>query len=264
VINIEVRVSATIGRHADPMRNEDRFVLADPFYAVVDGATAKGDYTGESPGRRAAAAVEDAIRALDPMASAREGADRFSAAIKMTHRLTAEASASVLMISLARGEIWAIGDGWVSIDGVTRHFRHETEARGAYARAALLLALRQRTGGEQLLGKDPGREMILPLLRAEHLLSNVDRDDPLCFGRVDGQRVPDRFLNILPVPATWRSIVLASDGYPELLETFEASERALADRIARDPLFIEEPPMTKGVRPGHRSFDDRTWLELRR
>jgi hypothetical protein len=261
----EVAFSRSIGKLDDAELNEDLVLAIQHFYAVIDGATAKSSYAGTSPGRRAAEAVATVIRRLPPDVAAREAIDSLSAALAALALLEPGAespTASLLMLSVDRDEIWVVGDGWISVEGRPRRFGHEIERRGAAARAALLRAELTRASVVDLLAEDPGRAMILPLLQRESLLSNLDGDDDLAFGRLDGRRVPDRFLHVIPLPAGWSRIVLASDGYPELLPSLEQSERALAERIARDPLMIADPPTTKGVGPGRISYDDRSWLEI--
>jgi glycerophosphoryl diester phosphodiesterase len=150
------------------------------------------------------------------------------------------------------------------VEGVPTRFGHEVERRGAAARAALLRSELETTPAEELRRSDPGRAMILPLLMREHRLTNLDTDDPLVFGRLDGRAVPPRHIKVVELAENWQRVVLASDGYPMLAPTFEATEQLLAQRIHLDPLMIAEPPATKGVAPGQVSFDDRTWLEIAR
>ena len=79
-----------------------------------------------------------------------------------------------------------------------------------------------------------------------------NRDDPscqLCFGAFDGAPVPDRYIEVTPIDAGVE-IVLATDGYPELLPTLAATEAALAEDIASDPLRIGAHKSTKAVAPG--------------
>jgi glycerophosphoryl diester phosphodiesterase len=58
-------------------------------------------------------------------------------------------------------------------------------------------------------------------------------------------------------------IILASDGYPELFDTLEETERYLFQMLTKDPLCIHELRGTKGVRPGNQSFDDRSYISFR-
>lgn len=264
----EVVTAFSEGKYRDDARNEDVAVATGDFFAVVDGATAKQPSSGSaSPGRRAAEAVAAAIGRLAPGVPATQAVAALTAAVAglapdpSSDELP---SASVVLLSVARNEIWAVGDGWASWGEQPVRFSHEVERRAADARAALLRAELQRVGPEQLLASDPGRAMVLPLLAAEHLLANLDRDDPLVFGRLDGRPVPDRLVRVVPLPGDWDRVVLASDGYPELPPTLAAAEEHLARRLREDPLMIADPPATKGVAAGGYSYDDRTWLEIAR
>lgn len=255
--------SFTRGKWADPSSNDDRVAVAEPFFAVFDGGTAKHAFAGGSPGLKAALAMEEGLFELSPTAGAREAIDLLTARVASLARVgQPRPFASALVYSAVQREVWIVGDGWVMLDEQDYRFAHEIESRAAAARAALVTASLQTMSLESLRGDDVGREMIMPLLQAEGELANLDLADPLCFGRMDGRPVPERFVNRVPVPRSTRRLVLASDGYPQLLGSYDATEKALRRRIASDPLMIEDPPMTKGVGEGQVSYDDRAWLEL--
>jgi hypothetical protein len=98
------------------------------------------------------------------------------------------------------------------------------------------------------------------LLRALVGLRNRP-DQRYGYGALDGQAVPDLFVEIMPVPDGVREVVITSDGYPTPAPTLAESERLLAERLARDPLMLD-PPETKGKRPAANSFDDRAYLRV--
>ena len=56
--------------------------------------------------------------------------------------------------------------------------------------------------------------------------------------------------------------MLASDGYPYLKDTLEASEQALQEVLQEDPLLFRKYKATKGLQIGNRSFDDRAYIKL--
>jgi len=88
---------------------------------------------------------------------------------------------------------------------------------------------------------------------------------PTCdlgFGAIDGQDVPQRFIEIIPVKPG-EEVVLATDGYPQLLPTLRETEEALAQDLLRDPLRIGQHKATKAVAPGQTSFDDRAFLRFK-
>lgn len=239
--------------------------MSPPFYGVIDGATAKSEHAGESPGRRLARGIAAAGPGLAPDADAHTMVEQFTEVARQLATGHSETpSASVVMYAAHRNEVWAVGDGWLQVDDEVRCFEHEIEKRSAALRAAYLYAALEARPASELIQDDRGRAMILPMLRSEGTLANLDRPHPLCWGRIDGRAVPDRFIRVIPLPMAWTRLVLASDGYSALGESFEASEALQMARVRRDPLMIEDPPATKGVAPGQVNHDDRTWLELRR
>lgn len=68
---------------------------------------------------------------------------------------------------------------------------------------------------------------------------------------------------MIPVGQDVQEIVLASDGYPVLCPTLEASEAALWALAERDPLMIGDYAGCRAFPAGEGSFDDRTFLRLR-
>ncbi|WP_166487273.1 hypothetical protein [Geodermatophilus obscurus] len=139
--------------------------------------------------------------------------------------------------------------------------RHEAVA--AQVRAAYLTALiRQGSDLRALQEEDPGRAMIIPLLRNERSLRNVDSPGQWFFGSIDGGRVPDRHIHIQPLPRETQSLLIASDGYPALAADLESTERFLMGLLEVDPLLIGDHPQTKGLRAGNESFDDRSMIHV--
>ena len=57
-------------------------------------------------------------------------------------------------------------------------------------------------------------------------------------------------------------IVLASDGYPFLMNTLEKSEEKLKEVLEKDPLLIHMYKSTKGLKEGNISYDDRTYIRF--
>ena len=56
---------------------------------------------------------------------------------------------------------------------------------------------------------------------------------------------------------------MATDGYPFLCPTLEASEAELARQLADDPLNIGHFQATKACMKGNLSFDDRAYIRFR-
>ena len=265
--------SASFAKSQRDEENEDVIVLTPAFAAIIDGATDKSGlrYGGLTGGRLAAQALASAFENLDP------GADINTAVDFLTTRLEAAVrraggnpaawtcpTASFVCYAAARREIWRVGDSVFRLDEqidapITLIDRVASEARATLDRALLASGARP----EEIRASDPGRDMILPLLRVAGAFQN--HPDPDCeFGRgvLDGKRVPPHFRECFPVGQA-TELILASDGYPQLLATLAASEEELARELTIDPLRISlASPGTKGMVPGARSFDDRTYLRL--
>ena len=83
------------------------------------------------------------------------------------------------------------------------------------------------------------------------------------FAILDGFHVPDAGIRIEPLPADSATVVLASDGYPCLKGSLEASEQALQGILQDDPLLFRSYKSTKGLQEGNISFDDRAYIRLK-
>ncbi|MFK0230813.1 hypothetical protein ACIQUL_34135 [Streptomyces sp. NPDC090303] len=260
---------------------EDRLVIVDrggavALAAVVDGATDKSgrDYGGTRGGALAADTVAGVLRTLTPDTTPSDAVARIATALVALRRrhgvadddpLGPSAVAAVFMAS--RGEIWRVGDvhvalrsgeGWRTFPADKEIDRVVAHARAAYLRCLLADGI----PASALAVTDPGRSMVLPVLQVQNRLAN--RADRYGYGLLDGTGVPPEFLQVFPVDATVREIVLASDGYLSPVPSLSEAEDALASSLAEDPLRVGDHPATKGVLPGEASFDDRTYLRLTR
>jgi hypothetical protein len=255
-------------------QNEDAVVITDAHVVVIDGATDIGDkrYRGQTPGRFAMEVLSAAVRELPADASADAAIDQLSDALLAAATETgmkADAhvrpTATVACFSVARREVWRVGDAPVRIGAFVSipHTALDVLASGtraAYDRAMIALG----TPLAEIEHRDPGRDIVLPILRLQTRFQN-DPADFAEFGRgaIDGRRVPARFRERWTAdPGT--EVVLATDGYPTPAPTLAQAEVELAELLARDPLRIDwAAPGTKGRRPGAASFDDRAYVRLR-
>jgi hypothetical protein len=258
------------GKRGRPDESEDAIVVTDDFVFVIDGATDKTgiQVDGVTTGSFASCQIAQAVQWLPPQADATECVMLLTEAVDRT--LMKELSAPpddrpsgvFVAYSRARREIWRVGDCSFSMGGMVRLGRKRIDetassARGAYLRSLLLAG----ASVEDLLENDPGRQLILPLLRQQFVFRNRSAERRFGYGAVDGTPVPRRFIEVHRVLSDAR-IVLATDGYARLFPSLEETERYWARDIAQDPLRIESHPSTKGVHPGDVSFDDRAFVLL--
>lgn len=260
-----------VAKGPDPAGNEDRVILGPGWFGVVDGATDKSGmrYGGRSSGVIAAEAVaeclaqapgdqEPGLLVSDMTDALAERLERFGADPNAPTR----PAAVVVCFSPSQRLLLRVGDCAYHWAGSPNAPQKLIDRINAEARAALLQAL--IAGGAdhgELRASDPGRQMIMPLLREQGNFQN-HLDHPLGFGAIDGRPVPDRYVEVTQLEGTG-DLVLASDGYPTLLPELAASEQALARALGEDPLRIGTLRGTKGIAPGAASFDDRSYLRLR-
>lgn len=254
----------TIPKTGDDSLNEDTYAITDTIVAVFDGETDKreGIQIDPSPGRVAASVLAEA---------AVEIPDECGPAITIKYLCKAIASASTpdvepvavgAILNLSSRYLIRVGDISVGINGIFDFSHKRIDKIAGQARAALLISeLRSGATMDYLRSTDPGREMVLPLLRAASRWRN-QADSEYGFGAFDGRDIPIEFIDVFEIPFG-SEVVLASDGYDNPQPTLAESEELLAESIKRDPLRLGPPPGTKGVHVDNCSFDDRTYVRVK-
>ena len=155
-----------------------------------------------------------------------------------------------------------IGDVSVCVGGEFHQARKQIDDIAGAARATLLYSLlRSGADVDVLRATDPGREMILPLLRAAAAWRNAE-DTELGFAAIDGTTTPASMIDVFEVPAG-AEVILATDGYLDVRPCLDQTEEVHAKQVRSDPLRLGPPPGTKGILPGSLSFDDRTYVRVR-
>ena len=262
---------------------EDGLVMTDDFIAVIDGSTSKTP-KHLSPymknGRYAMMLISEYIRKeLKVDASVDDFCQGVSAYIynKVYEKLGVEKrlkehpeerlTASAILYSRTRNEVWMVGDCQAIIDGKLYENGKPYEEKIARKRVELI---------EQGLSPAEARKQIEPLL-IEVMLSGQNQTYTVIDGfPIYREGVKVVALKTKPVSSSIETyfqeqtkpvsspneVVLASDGYPFLKPTLSASEAALAEQIANDPQNIHSFIATKGIVEGNKSFDDRTYIRF--
>lgn len=283
--------SSIIGKKS-PEACEDGMVVTDDFIAVIDGSTSKTPKhlnPDMKNGRYAMMLISEYIREeLKADASVDDFCQGVTAYIynKVYEKLGVEErlkehpeerlTASAILYSRTRNEVWMVGDCQAIIDGKLYENGKPYEEKIARKRVELI---------EQGLSPAEARKQIEPLL-IEAMLSGQNQTYPVIDGfpiyregvKVvsvsDSCSVQDSIPASDSVPCSdsvsasgtflvsSSEIVLASDGYPFLEPTLAASEAALAEQIANDPQNIHSFIATKGIVEGNKSFDDRTYIRF--
>lgn len=260
----------TVGK-TSPATNEDGLLAGPDFVAVIDGSTSKTpirirpDMTN---GRCCMLIVSDYIARMPAATTCFAFCDGVTQSIRHTY-LSAHfdlhllrdhpeqrTTASCIVYSRQRQEIWMVGDCQCLVDGVLYGDPKPQEARYARRRAEYIRnALRQGRTVADFQQHDEGRDLILPDIIDSCRQQNVD------YSVFDGFPVNLDHVQVIDCRAA-HEIVLASDGYPFLHPTLAESEAALAHLLRHDPLCIDLYPAAKGLMRGNISFDDRSYIRF--
>lgn len=271
---------------------EDGMVVTDDFIAVIDGSTSKTPKhlnPDMKNGRYAMMLISEYIwEELKADASVDDFCQGVTAYIynKVYEKLGVEErlkehpeerlTASAILYSRTRNEVWMVGDCQAIIDGKLYENGKPYEQEIARKRVELI---------EQGLSPAEARKQIEPLL-IKAMLSGQNQ----AYTVIDGFPIYREGVKVVSVsasssvqdsvpasdsvpcsdsasasdtiPSSSSEIVLASDGYPFLEPTLAASEAALAEQIANDPQNIHSFIATKGIVEGNKSFDDRTYIRF--
>ena len=283
--------SSIIGKKS-PEACEDGMVVTDDFIAVIDGSTSKTPKhlnPDMKNGRYAMMLISEYIREeLKADASVDEFCQGVTAYIynKVYEKLGVEErlkehpeerlTASAILYSRTRNEVWMVGDCQAIIDGKLYENGKPYEEKIARKRVELIA---------QGLSPAEARKQIEPLLIKAMLSGQnqtytvidgfpIYREGVKVASVSDSSSVQDSVPASDSVPCSdsvsasgtisvsSSEIVLASDGYPFLKPTLAASEAALAEQIANDPQNIHSFIATKGIVEGNKSFDDRTYIRF--
>ena len=285
-------IESSIKGKKSPEACEDGMVVTDDFIAVIDGSTSKTPKhlnPDMKNGRYAMMLISEYIwEELKADASVDDFCQGVTAYIynKVYEKLGVEErlkehpeerlTASAILYSRTRNEVWMVGDCQAIIDGKLYENGKPYEQEIARKRVELI---------EQGLSPAEARKQIEPLL-IKAMLSGQNQT----YTVIDGFPIYREGVKVVSVSASSSvqdsvpasdsvpcsdsasasdtiqssssEIVLASDGYPFLKPTLAASEAALAEQIANDPQNIHSFIATKGIVEGNKSFDDRTYIRF--
>lgn len=180
--------------------------------------------------------------------------------IVVTDDFVAVMTASAIIYSRMRKEVWMVGDCQAIIGGKLYENNKPYGQEIAEKRVALI---------KQGMIPAEARKTIEPLL-VQAMLDGQNKSYAVIDGfpiyREGVKAVPCLFSGANDVDSensrNEHEIVLASDGYPFLKTILEESEAALAKQLAHDPQNIKTFIATKGLVDGYKSFDDRTYVRF--
>ncbi len=272
-------IESKIEGKKSPESCEDGLVVTADFIAVIDGSTSKTPHhlsPDMKNGRYAMVLISEYIQhELKPESTVEDFCEGVTSYIynkvyrqqgieeQMQAHPEERLTASAILYSKARNEVWMVGDCQANIDG--KLYENNKPFEEIVARRRVELIRRGFTPQE-------ARKTIEPLL-IQAMLEGQNKTYTVIDGfpiyqkgvKVVSLNAPQKNVETdvadsLPLPT--KEIVLASDGYPFLKPTLAESEEALAHLLAYDPQCTHEFIATKGIVVGNKSFDDRTYIRF--
>lgn len=266
------------GKKSPESCEDGLFVTAD-FIAVIDGSTSKTPHhlsPDMKNGRYAMVLISEYIQhELKPESTVEDFCEGVTSYIynkvyrqqgieeQMQAHPEERLTASAILYSKAKNEVWMVGDCQAIIDGKLYENNKPFEDIVARRRVELI---------RQGFTPQEARKTIEPLL-IQAMLEGQNKTYTVIDGfpiyqkgvKVVSLNAPQKNVETdvadsLPLPT--KEIVLASDGYPFLKPTLTESEEALAHLLAYDPQCTHEFIATKGIVVGNKSFDDRTYIRF--
>ena len=272
-------IESKIEGKKSPESCEDGLVVTADFIAVIDGSTSKTPHhlsPDMKNGRYAMVLISEYIQhELKPESTVENFCEGVTSYIynkvyrqqgieeQMQAHPEERLTASAILYSKAKNEVWMVGDCQAIIDGKLYENNKPFEDIVARRRVELI---------RQGFTPQEARKTIEPLL-IQAMLEGQNKTYTVIDGfpiyrkgvKVVSLNAPQKNVEIdvadsLPLPT--KEIVLASDGYPFLKPTLTESEEALAHLLAYDPQCTHEFIATKGIVVGNKSFDDRTYIRF--
>ncbi|MBR1463158.1 MAG: hypothetical protein IJ604_07255 [Prevotella sp.] len=250
---------------------EDGMVVTDSFVAVIDGSTSKSNVQLHPDMRNGQYAMMLICRYLKTIPSditCKDFCEGITSVFQETYREhgisfkelqenpVERLTASAIVYSKYRKEIWMIGDCQCLVDGVHHDNEKPAEAVNAMKRSRYIHEkLKQGAKVSDFQTHDTGREYIL------HDIIDSCKSQNITYAVIDGFPVFMGGVKVISA-RNCHEIVLATDGYPRLLPTLSESEEWLQSTLESDPLCIDIHVATKAVMKGNNSFDDRTYIRF--
>ena len=269
--SIKIIEKLTVGKH-NLATCEDGIVATGSHVAVIDGSTSKAVVQLKPTmrnGRLAMMLVSEAVERLSPTATCEDFCYQVTHHIHAcyeSHHLSHERliahpeerlTASVAIYSLYHEEVWMVGDCQCLVGGKIYDNPKPEEERIARKRSVIIKQMLDEGKADvaMLQHHDLGRDVIVGEIVQTCHSQNV------LFSVADGFSIAMQHVRRIDVYGAGE-VVLATDGYPFLHPTLEASEAALTAQLRDDPLCIHHFLATKGLMQGNDSFDDRAYVRF--
>lgn len=269
---IEQFIKSKNGRQDDC---EDGIFFSNDFAALIDGVTSKSPIhlKGESSGKAATRLIVAALSNIPRKSTMRQVINLLTDAIKnfyleidkldeMKENPVNRAAASIVIFSDYHKEVWMAGDCQCLIDNVLYSNNKLIDMITANTRSFYLQAeILSGKSIQDIMNHDTGTEYIWPLLERQSRFQNLLGTE-YSYCAIDGFYVPTPLIKRISAIGA-KTIVFATDGYPNIYSSLAKSERYLAKLLHEDPLCFTKNKSQKGLMKGNVSFDDRAFLKIK-
>ncbi len=168
------------------------------------------------------------------------------------------------VMDLTRDELWRLGDCWYSLDGRADKPVLAMEAPLSELRSAYLWARRLAgESDEKLMADRPETALVSEYLKVKDAFANSTGSER-SYGAINGDQVPQIFVEKVIIPPAIRTVTIGTDGYPVSGTSVAEVEASLARALSEDPLMIGSYRGPKGLAPGMNSYDDRALVVVER
>lgn len=254
-----------------PEKCEDALFISEHFIAVIDGVTAKSDFTydGKTTGKLAAEIIKNQLECLEEDATVQtfvekvnNGFKEFYEKVPFPYEKKEKGLQAVCAVySRYFNSIWLIGDCQVSVDGqVYFNPKKSDDILAAFRSMVLNIWEREKDISEEQL--KCAREMILPWILEATIFANDDTTE-YGYACMNGEPIPENLMHTIVLDkGVSHEIVLTSDGYPEVRQSLEDAEMYLNEVLQEDPNCYKQYKSTKGIQKDCYSFDDRTYVRF--
>ena len=259
---------------------EDGIVVTNDYIAVIDGSTSKTERRFSlfrSNGRYCMQLVSHYIRHAKGNLTCTQFCNGVTRAVARHYskrdwpRLAAHPeerlTASAIVYSRLNREIWMIGDCHCLITSLSvadgkptaeaQYYDNPKPYEQELAERRAEIINQSREPHESFLLHDTAREAIIP-----RMLETMQQQNKT-YAVIDGYPIPQQCVRVITLDFQPWEVVLASDGYPFLEPTLQASEERLEWQRQNDPLNIGQFKATKAFSAGFNSFDDRSYIRFR-
>ncbi len=181
----------------------------------------------------------------------------------MQYHINQRATASMIVYARKQRQVWNVGSGQALI-GFQRYNNTKLIDDLLADVRSFFIASELKNGKSEfeLSYIDTGRELVEPLILRQMLFQNAAEPSVWNYYELDGFFKNPQGINVMDIPEQVSSLVLGSDGYPEIFPTLTQTEEFLKQILKDDPLCYKRYKATKGLKQGNVSFDDRSYIRL--